>query len=113
MKSFARPIAWLLLAAILYVTISPIQARPVTHQPVSVERLVAFGLLGLAFVIGYPRRWLLAACFVIGLAFVFEAAQLLAATRHARFDDALVKAIGAAIGVTIGVTINRLSLLRH
>ena len=112
-RSFARPIAWLLFAAIVFVTISPVQERPVTHESVNVERLAAFVLLGFACGIGYPRRWVLAACFVVGSAFVLEAAQLLAPTRHAHLDDAVAKAIGASIGVTIGVAINRLSLPRR
>jgi len=107
-KSLARPIAWLLLIGILFVTISPIQFRPTTGEPPNVERFAAFALVGIAFAIGYPRKWLLLACLVIASAFAFEAAQLLAPSRHARFDDAAVKAVGGLVGTIVGAVINRL-----
>jgi len=108
-RLLARPIAWLLLAAILFVTISPIQMRPVTSEPADVERFAAFAAVGVAFAIGYPRRWLLVACLVIAAAFAFEAAQFFAAGRHAHLEDAIAKALGGIVGVATGAGINRLS----
>jgi len=108
-RSLARPIAWLLLAAVLFVTISPISMRPVTAEPAGFERFAAYALIGVAFAIGYPRRWLLVACLVTGSAFAFEAAQLLAPGRHAHLEDAIAKALGGLTGVMAGGIINRLS----
>lgn len=107
-KSLARPAAWLLLAGVLFVTVSPIQFRPVTGEPPNIERFAAFALVGIAFAIGYPRKWLLVACLVVASAFVFEAAQLLVPSRDARLDDAAVKAAGGLVGTMIGAAINRL-----
>ena len=108
-KSLIRLMAWLLLAAVLFVTVSPIQMRPVTDAPPDVERFAAFAVLGLAFAISYPRHWRLVACLVVAAALVFEAAQLLAPTRHARVADALVKALGGLVGIAAGAVIQRWS----
>jgi hypothetical protein len=108
-KSLIRPVAWMLLAAVLFVTVSPIRMRPVTAAPPDVERFVAFAVVGLAFAVGYPRHWRLAACLVVAAALAFEAAQLLAPGRHARIADALVKALGGLAGIATGAVIQRLS----
>jgi VanZ family protein len=108
-KLLIRLIAWLLLAAVLFVTVSPIQMRPVTAAPPDVERFAAFAAVGLAFVIGYPRHWRVVACLVVAAALAFEAAQLLAPSRHARVADALVKAFGGLFGIAVGAVIQRLS----
>lgn len=106
---FARPIAWLLLIAIFFVTVSPIEWRPTTSEPAGLERLFAFAVLGLAFAIGYPRHWILVACLVVGAAFASELSQLLSSTRHPRFQDAAVKALGGIGGALVGIVIDRLS----
>ena len=108
-NSLARQIAWLLLVAVLFVTVSPIQLRPVTGEPPNLERFAAFVLVGLAFAIGYPRKWLFVACLVVASAFLIEATQLLSPSRHARFEDAAVKALGGLVGLAIGTAINRLA----
>ncbi|WP_378944370.1 VanZ family protein [Mesorhizobium sp. ANAO-SY3R2] len=105
-RSFARPFAWLLLAAILFVTVSPIQWRPHTHEPADVERFAAFAVVGLAFVLGYPRHWLLVTCLVVGSAFAFEVAQLLSPSRHAHIEDAIIKAAGGLAGIVAGAAIS-------
>jgi hypothetical protein len=107
-KSFARPVAWLLLAAVIFVTVSPIQFRPVTGEPPDLERFTAFAVVGLAFAIGYPRRWLLVACLIVASAFAIESAQLLVPGRHARLEDASVKAFGGLAGLIIGAALVRL-----
>lgn len=107
--SLARPTAWLLLAAILFVTVSPAEMRPVTAEPADFERFGAFAALGFAFSIGYPRHRLLVVCLVVGAAFLFEAAQLLAPGRHAHLEDAIAKAVGGMGGIIAGAIINRLS----
>ncbi|MGO7697118.1 VanZ family protein, partial [Rhizobium leguminosarum] len=54
---FARPLAWLLLALILFVTVSPIGLRPETMTTVDTDLGGAFVLVGLAFALGYPKQW--------------------------------------------------------
>lgn len=107
----ARPIAWLLLAAILFMTISPIQMRPMTGELADIERLIAFALVGFAFALGYPRYWILVICLVVGSAFAFEAVQFLSPSRHAHFHDAALKAIGGVGGILAGAVLNWLHAL--
>jgi hypothetical protein len=105
--SHARTLAWLALAGILFVTVSPIGLRPHDFLPVNIDRAGAFALMAFLFVIAYPRHWLLCGILIMVGAAGIEALQLLSPTRHARFDDALIKAVGAAIGCLAGRAINQ------
>jgi hypothetical protein len=96
---FLRAAAWLALAAILFVTICPLGLRPETLTEVSGDRAAAFAITALLFALGYPENWKRTALLLMLAAAGFEALQLLAPTRHARVDDALVKAAGAFLGV--------------
>ena len=100
---------WLALAFIVFVTLSPIDARPVLAPP-QFERFAAFALLGLAFILAYPARWQLVVALVLGSAVGLEMLQLLTPDRHARVLDALVKATGGICGISAGQLI--LFLLR-
>ena len=55
-KVFFRWVAWLLVCAITVFTLAPIQFRPVTAAPVSLERFAAFATIGAAFCLGYPKH---------------------------------------------------------
>lgn len=104
---FARPLAWLLLAFIIFVTVSPIGERPNTVTAVDVDRAVAYLLLGFAFALAYPKQWKTVTLLLIVGAFAIEYLQYLAPTRHPRLHDASVKAMGAALGLLAGWGINR------
>ncbi|WP_202330004.1 VanZ family protein [Mesorhizobium sp. L-8-3] len=69
--------------------------------------MAAFILLGILFCLGYRRAWPFALAIVTVAAFGFEAMQMLTPDRHARLDDAVVKAFGGIIGVGIGLVVNR------
>jgi hypothetical protein len=92
--------AWLVLAFIVFATLSPLRDRPVVAGP-QFEHFAAFALMGFAFVRGYPSRLLLIVAVIIGSAFALEALQLLTPDRHARLIDALVKAGGGLSGVAV------------
>ena len=94
-----RWIAWPLLAAIIFVTLSPIGLRPVTPAPANLERFVAYAALAGVFCLGYPKDRLLALLSLVAFAGVLEALQHLVPTRHGRISDAAVKMMGAAAGV--------------
>ena len=86
-KTFAVVAGWLALAFIAFVTLSPIQDRPTFLHP-QAERFAAYAVMGLAFVLGYPRRTALIVLFVVFSAFTLEAMQLLTPDRHGRLLDA-------------------------
>ena len=92
---------WLAIAYIVFVTLSPIEARPSLMSP-HLERFAAFALVGLAFALAYPNRLLLVFSIVIGAALSLEALQLLTPDRHGRAVDALVKALGGISGICVG-----------
>jgi len=92
---------WLVLAFIVFATLSPISDRPVVAGP-HLEHFAAFALMGLAFGLAYPNRVLLVVVIVAGAAFGLEALQLLTPDRHGRVIDALVKALGGICGISVG-----------
>ncbi|MEB3043780.1 VanZ family protein [Rhizobium mulingense] len=104
---FAKPIAWLLLALILFVTVSPIGLRPHTVTTVDTDRGGAYVLLGLAFAVAYPRQWKLVAVLLITGAVAIEYLQYFTPTRHPRLHDAGVKAMGATLGLLAGWVVNK------
>nr|WP_246728995.1 VanZ family protein [Rhizobium leguminosarum] len=104
---FARPLAWLLLALILFVTVSPIGLRPETVTTVDTDRGGVYVLVGLAFALAYPKQWKMVAVLLIAGAVAIEYLQYLAPTRHPRLHDAGIKAAGAALGLLAGWLINR------
>jgi VanZ family protein len=93
-------VACLVLAFVVFATLSPIHLRPKTGHP-SLERFAAFLILGVTYALALPRRaGLVAVCLVVG-AFALEAAQRWAPARDPRLNDALVKSFGALVGVAI------------
>lgn len=98
MSKAARILGWLLLAALFIVTVCPIEGRPVSHAPVSLERFGGFALLGFLFAVGYPQyRWL-ALVLTVAAAGTLEVLQMIQPTRHGRLADFLVKAAGCGVG---------------
>jgi hypothetical protein len=104
--------AWTCLAAIAFVTLSPLGLRPVTGMPPNVERFVAFAVVGALFAAAYPRYILFAAVIVLGAAVVFELLQVLAPSRHGRLFDAAVKIFGGLVGLCAGWVVARWSARR-
>ncbi|MBB3318101.1 MULTISPECIES: VanZ family protein [unclassified Rhizobium] len=111
MDRLIKTAAWLWLGAIVFVTVSPIGMRPHDVMPVNYDRALAFTLMAGLFVMAYPRQFLTCAILVIAGAAAMELLQYLSASRHARLDDAAVKALGATIGVAFGYAANRLRRL--
>lgn len=103
--------AWLVLAAIVFVTVSPIGLRP--HDPLSVnlDRALAFCLMSGLFVLAYPRHWVAVLALTFFGAGAIETLQFLSPTRHAEMIDAAVKAGGAVAGVALAMLANRLRRL--
>ncbi len=90
---------WLLLAFIVFATLSSLEMRPRIGHAVHLERFGAFGLLGFLFATVYPRRIVAVLLFVAAVAIGLEFLQLLSPSRHARLGDLLVKLTGGVCGV--------------
>lgn len=113
MQRSARLIGWLMLAALMFVTICPINLRPVSGEPVWFEHTVAFAVFALVFSIGYPRQRPLVLILTIAAAGFLEAAQMLQVGRHARLSDFYVKAVGCGFGWLLGYAFVRLANARQ
>lgn len=103
-----RVLAWLLLAGLIFVTLSPINLRPISPLPTQVERATALALVGFVFALAYPRRLILVAAIVLGATVLLELLQLMSPSRHGRAIDVAVKLIGASAGLGAGWLLNRL-----
>jgi VanZ family protein len=101
-SSLAKVAAWGLAGTIVFVTVCPINLRPVTETTVDLDRALAFAATGGVFALAYPRRWWLMLFVLPFAAFGIEALQFLAPTRHPQLPDAAFKAAGAAVGILLG-----------
>ncbi len=97
----ARVAAWLLVVAIVVMTLGPPTVRPVSGYNRSLEHVAAFALLGLAFGLAYPSRRLLLALIAIVAAALMETGQLIVPGRHAYFNDFVINAAGACAGLVL------------
>ena len=97
-KRAAAICAWLILAVIVFSTLSPIGMRP--HLGAAhVERFAAFALLGFLFAIVHPGRIVMVLLCVVAAVAGLELLQMLVASRHARVADIAVKAAGGVGGI--------------
>lgn len=93
--------AWTCLAVIAFMTLSPIEARPVIIHSQGIEHIVAFGMLAALFCIAYPRHTLLVLMLLICAAGILEVLQTQVAGRHGRLIDAAYKFGGAGAGTLL------------
>ena len=103
-------IAWGFLAFIVFATLSPFSFRPKLTETepflaVVLERVGAFGLLGLLFFISYPEHLRTVGLVVFGSAAALELAQAFLPDRHAGFVDTLEKIVGGGAGIMLGVVL--------
>jgi VanZ family protein len=101
-RALSRRAVWLLLALILFASLSSIESRPhLSFFGANLERFSGFFAITAAFGLAYPRRlgWL--ALGLICLAIGLELAQTLVSSRHGRARDAAIKIAGVIIAATI------------
>lgn len=100
-------LAWLLLAGLIFVTLSPINLRPVSPLPTQIERAAALALVGFVFGLAYPKRVWLMALLVLGSTVMLELLQLASPSRHGRVIDLAVKLAGGGFGLACGYILSR------
>ncbi len=103
----ARAVAWLVLAAIVALSLVPPTIRPVSMVPHTFEHASIFLLDGLAFGVAYPRRERWLSIGAVAFCAAVELAQLMVPGRHARVRDFIVDAIAACVGVYAGPLLRR------
>ena len=97
-----RILAWVLIGAIVMLSLLPPSLRPVTAAPHDLEHFTIFALCGYAFGLGYRSRHLLHAVALVTFAGAIEVLQFTAPGRHARMLDFVIDAIASCAGVLIG-----------
>jgi VanZ family protein len=101
-KTTLRVLAWLLLAGLIFVTLSPINLRPVSPLPTQLERAIALAIVGFVFASAYPRHLWAVAFVVLGSTVLLEILQLVQPSRHGRAVDVAVKLAGGGFGLAAG-----------
>ena len=104
-----RVLAWLLLAGLIFVTLSPINLRPISPLPTQLERAIALAVVGFAFALAYPRHLWVVALLVLGSTVLLEFLQLVQPSRHGRVIDVMVKLVGGGFGLAAGTILTRLT----
>jgi hypothetical protein len=102
-----RILAWLLLIGLIFVTLSPINLRPISPLPTQVERAGALAIVGFVFALAYPKRIWLVVIMVLGSTTLLELLQLASPSRHGRVIDLAVKLIGGGFGLLAGWALSR------
>jgi VanZ family protein len=101
--------AWLLAAAVTFVTLSPSKYRPHATFGQDGDHALAFVLVGVAFGFAYPRHRPLAAGIAVVAIAALEILQLFAPGRHARIEDFAVDAVTACIGIALAAGLSHLA----
>lgn len=112
--ALARVILSVAIAAgIAFVTLSPIELRPVTGLPVDLERFGALLAVTGAFCLTFPRHRLAILLLILAAVGLLEIGQHLVPGRHGTVHDAVVKGSGAVFGALLAAAADRLSAGWH
>ncbi|HEX4768787.1 MAG TPA: VanZ family protein [Lichenihabitans sp.] len=109
MRTVGRWVFWTCLLLVVVATLGPIGLRPETELPSSVERWVAFLLVGLPLTIGYPRHRLAGLLALVLVAGGLEILQNAVPGRHGRWLDFDFKILGLLCGVGLGLLAERIA----
>jgi VanZ family protein len=111
MSFVTQSLAWLSAAFIVFVTVAPLRFKPRlpsrvrTRSHVNLERGMAFAGMAFLFVVGFADHRLAVGASCVLAAGLSETLQRLAPTRHARWNDAMAKAVGAAVGFVCALAV--------
>jgi VanZ family protein len=108
-QRFFQIVAWLLVLAIIALSVGPPSTRPVTGAGNNFEHVLIFVATGGAFGLGYPRRiWLLPLA-LLAFSGAVELAQMMVAGRHARLSDFLTDAAASWVGIGLSFILLKLA----
>ena len=106
-RASLRIAAWLLLLAIAAFSVISPYYRVTTFAPHDIEHFAVFALVGVAFGLAYPSRYLANGVALLAFTGGIELAQLWAPGRHARFSDFAVNALGLAVGLGLAYLVTK------
>ena len=110
MQRIFQVTAWLLALTIVILSLSPPSIRPTTGAPHNVEHLLIFLTTGVAFGLGYSRRFLSHSMALLAFAAAIEIAQIWVPGRHARLSDFLVDATASCLGVGLSYVLAKFKM---
>ena len=99
MQRIFQVAGWLLILAIIVLSLGPPSTRPITGAGHNFEHLLIFLVTGLAFGLGYLRWFWSVGMGLLIFAAVIEVSQIFVPGRHARLSDFLVDAAASSLGV--------------
>ena len=106
---FFQVVAWLLILAIVMLSLGPPSTRPVTGAGHNLEHLLIFVAMGAAFGLGYPRRFLLLPVALLAFTGAVEVAQMMVPGRHARLSDFVTDAAASCVGIGLSFVLVQLT----
>jgi VanZ family protein len=101
LQRVAPIVAWVVLAFLIYATVSPLASRPDFLASTTNQHLLAYAALTVLFCQAYPQRVGLLFLLVIAGILLLETAQVFLPDRHARIRDIIEKITGAIGGICI------------
>ncbi|MFL5238681.1 MAG: VanZ family protein [Rhizomicrobium sp.] len=104
--SALRLVAWLLAAAVTFVTLGPQDVRPHPIFGQHADHALAFLLVGTVFGLAYPQRRWTASVVAVASIGLLEIMQLWVPGRHARFGDFMVDALSACVGFALSAAVD-------
>jgi VanZ family protein len=110
MQRIFQVTAWLLALTIVILSLSPPSIRPTTGAPHNLEHLLIFLATGMAFGLGYPRRFWSLCIALLAFAAAIEIAQIWVPGRHARLSDFLVDATASCLGVGLSYVLAKFKM---
>jgi len=107
LQNINRVLAWLLLSAIVVLSVVPPSSRPTTFVPHNFEHAAIFMATGISFGTAYLGSERLLSLGAIIFCAAIELIQLYVPGRHARLSDFIVDATAAVLGVFAGCILLR------
>lgn len=107
-SALLRFVAWLLAAAVTFVTLGPRDVRPHPVFGQHADHALAFLLVGIVFGLAYPQRRWTASVVAVALIGLLEIMQLWVPGRHARFGDFMVDALSLCVGFALLAAADRI-----
>jgi VanZ family protein len=103
-------LAWLSVALVLVLSLSPPRYRMLTGAPRELEHFAAFALVGLMLALAYPERHLRLLASGAAAVAAIELLQVLVPGRHAYFSDFLLNVLGFCMGMAGALMAVRVSI---
>lgn len=105
MRRIAQAICWVSLSAVVALSVTPAEMRPVTIFPHDFEHAAIYFIAGCAFGLVYSANFVGCLAGLSGFTLLVEVIQLWIPGRHPRVSDFLVDAFAITAGLVGGVAL--------